>query len=75
MAQLHCYLPDELAEQVRQRAARAGMSVSRYLAHIARKDVEPGWPPHYFERVFGSHEPAPIERPPQGDFERRPELD
>ncbi len=71
MAQLHCYLPDKEAESLRHRAQRAGMSVSRYLAELARKDLVSDWPEGYFERVFGGAEIAPITRGTQGEFETR----
>lgn len=75
MAQLHCYLPDEDAESFRRRAARAGMSVSRYLAELARKDLVSDWPEDYFAQLFGSDEIAPIQRGAQGDLEIRPALE
>lgn len=75
MPQLHCYVPVEVADRLRRAAERAGMSVSRYLAELARREVSAGWPEGYFERVFGRPGVAPIKRPPQGDFEDRPELD
>ncbi len=71
MAQLHCYLPDHEAESLKHRAQRAGMSVSRYLAELARKDLVSDWPEGYFQRVFGDDEIAPISRGGQGDFEDR----
>ncbi|WP_376691244.1 plasmid mobilization protein [Wenzhouxiangella sp. EGI_FJ10409] len=74
MARLCCYLPDEEAEALRSRAERAGMSVSRYLAELARRDGLTHWPKGYFERVFGG-DVEPIERGPQGEFERRAGLE
>ena len=71
MAQLHCYLRDEEAESLRHRAQRAGMSVSRYLAELAREDLVSEWPVGYFERLFDRDTNAPIERGSQGDFEAR----
>ena len=75
MAQLHCYLPDQEAESLRRRAEIAGMSVSRYLAELARKDLVSKWPEGYFERLFGHDDVAPIERGDQGEFESRSALD
>jgi hypothetical protein len=75
MAQLHCYLPDKEAEALRRRAERAGMSVSRYLAELARRDVESDWPPGYFEQIFGSDDIAPIKRGEAGEFEQRAGLE
>lgn len=74
MAQLHCYLPEEEAESLRHRAKRAGMSVSRYLAELARKDLVSEWPEGYFERLFSHDGIAPIKRGSQGDFEDRSSL-
>jgi len=71
MAQLHCYLPDDEAETLRWRAERAGMSVSRYLAELARRDMASDWPPGYFEQLFPGDDIAPIERGDQGEFEQR----
>jgi hypothetical protein len=62
MAQLHCYLPDQEAEALKRRAEQAGMSLSRYLAELARKDLVTAWPPGYFERLYPNREIAPIKR-------------
>ncbi|MBI3524755.1 MAG: hypothetical protein HY066_09625 [Betaproteobacteria bacterium] len=72
MAQLHCYVPEEIAQQAQRRAAQAGLSLSRYLAGLVKRDVanSTGWPEGYFE-IFGKWEGAPLERPPQGEFEER----
>jgi hypothetical protein len=75
MAQLHCYLPDDEAESLRRRAERAGMSVSRYLAELARRDLVTDWPAGYFERLFAAGAPAPIERGGPQQFEKRKTLE
>ena len=75
MAQLHCYVPDDIAESLRLQAERAGMSVSRYLAELAKKDAAAHWPEGYFDRVFGCGDIDPIRRPDEGEFESRPELE
>jgi hypothetical protein len=75
MAQLHCYLPDDEAHSLKLRAERAGMSVSRYLAELARKDLVSEWPKGYFRRLFGESEPAPIERGNQGKLETRADIE
>jgi hypothetical protein len=74
MAQLHCYVPDKVADSLKRRAEQAGMSVSRYLAELARRDIDQAWPEDYFERVFGA-DVDPISRPDQGEFEQRSVLD
>ena len=66
MAQLHRYVPEELAQQAQRRARQSGLSLSRYLAELVRRDAgsTAGWPEGYFD-IFGKWEGAPLERPPQ----------
>jgi hypothetical protein len=75
VAQLHCYLPEYEAELLLRRARRAGMSVSRYLAELARKDLVCDWPEDYFERLFDRDDIEPTERGPQREFEDRGALE
>ncbi|NMG46021.1 hypothetical protein GPA22_20080 [Aromatoleum toluvorans] len=72
MTQLHCYVPDDVAEKAQRKAKEAGMSVSRYLAELVKRDTgaSEAWPEGYFE-LFGKWEGAPLERAPQGQFEER----
>ena len=63
MPQLHLYVPDDLAEEIRQRAESRGVSVSRLLSDLVRREVGCGWPEGFFEQ-------AP-QRPSQGGFEER----
>lgn len=77
MAQLHFYVPDEDEKILRRRAREAGMPLSRYLATLVRdrvREPEP-WPEDYFEEVFGRWEGEPLRREPQGEYERRSDLD
>ncbi|MDQ6954448.1 MAG: hypothetical protein Q9M20_03290 [Mariprofundaceae bacterium] len=74
MAQIHCYVPDDVAVQVSKKAADCHLSVSKYLARLVKKDITSGWPDGYFEQVFGQWEGAPLQRQQQGDFEKREEL-
>lgn len=74
MAQLHCYVPDEIAEKLQQKAKQAHVSVSRYLARLVKNEIGSGWPDNYFE-LFGSWDGAPLERPDQGTYEQRQELE
>ena len=53
MAQLHLYLPEDLAEKVRRRAASRRQSVSAYLAELVRGQIADAWPEGYFENVVG----------------------
>ena len=75
MAQMHLYLPEELAETVRQRAAARGQSVSAYLAALVRSQLADAWPEGYFERVVGSWVGEPLKRPESLDVESREEID
>ena len=77
MAQLHFYLPDDEEKVLRRRAREARMPLSRYLATLVRDRArEPEqWPEDYFEQVFGRWEGEPLRREPQGEYERRNDLD
>lgn len=74
MAQLHCYVPDPVAERLHEKAEKAGLSVSRYLGELVKRDLSVVWPEGYFEEVIGGWHGEPLERPPQGSYEIRPEL-
>ncbi|MCF6205205.1 MAG: hypothetical protein L3J59_16335 [Methylococcaceae bacterium] len=73
MAQLHFYIPDQLAEKVKAKAEHSHLTVSKYLANLIKKEVANDWPEGYFE-LFGSWEGDALQRPEQGDFENREEL-
>lgn len=76
MAQLHIYISKEIEEQLRARAKQADLPLSRFLAELVKREVRrtEGWPEGYFSRVFGGWEGAPLQRPPQGEYEKRAEL-
>lgn len=40
MSQLHCYVADDIADKLKQRAAEAQLPVSKYLALLVKRDVE-----------------------------------
>lgn len=73
MAQLHCYVPDTIAEHFRRKAEQSHLSTSKYLAQLVKKEVGQEWPEDYFT-LFGSWEGSPLQRPEQGDLESRPLL-
>ena len=73
MAQLHCYVPDTIAEQFQQKAKHAHLSVSKYLANLIKREISSEWPDNYFD-LFGSWEGEAIKRPQQGEYEQRAEL-
>ena len=74
MPQLHLYVPEEVANVVRQRARSRRKTVSSYLAEIVCREVAAGWPQDYFDSVVGGWAGRPLRRPPQGRPERRARL-
>ncbi|HEX5337536.1 MAG TPA: hypothetical protein VFW53_03790 [Gallionella sp.] len=75
MTQLHCYVSEDIANQAQRRAKQSGLSLSRYLAELVKRDadVSENWPEGYFE-IFGKWEGEPLERPPQLSVEKRLEM-
>jgi len=72
MAQIHCYIPDQIASKLSEKAERNHLSVSKYLDSLVRKDISSGWPSGYFDQVFGGWEgDEPLQRPKQGEYETR----
>lgn len=63
-----------LVSILRRRVRR--VPLSRYLAEVVRYQIRTPdeWPEGYFEQVFGRWEGEPLERTPQGDYEKRAEL-
>lgn len=74
MAQLHCYVPDDIAEQFQRKAKCAHLSTSKFLAKLIKNELDPQWPEGYFD-LFGSWEGDPLKRPDQGKHENRLELE
>lgn len=74
MPQLHLYVSKELASRVNDRANAAGMSTSRYIAELVKRDLDADWPDGFFDEVAGGWVGEPLERPPQGEFETRESL-
>ncbi len=73
MAQIHCYVPDQIAEKLHKKAIHAHLSTSKYLALLVKKDMDTDWPKDYFD-IFGSCEGDVLQRPNQGECEQRLEL-
>lgn len=74
MAQLHFYIPDQVAEKLKAKAEYAHLSVSKYLAELVKREVSEQWPEGYFD-LFGKWEGESLERPKQGEYEKRVEFD
>ena len=71
MPQLHFYVPDEVAEQIKRRAAQAGQPISRYVAELVMRDAGQGWPEGYFENIAGPSHDDSIRYEPSGPPEER----
>jgi hypothetical protein len=39
MTQLHCYVPEEIVRQAQRRATQSGLTLSRYLADLVKRDA------------------------------------
>ena len=71
MSQLTIYLPEELHERVRARAKELGVSLSSFMAGLARKAVEHEQRFEQLDSLFGSCEGLvmPEDSPPRNvDF-------
>ena len=71
MPQLHFYVPEAVAEQIKRRAAQAGQPVSRYVAELVMRDAGHGWPAGYFENITGLSPDESIPYEPSGPPEER----
>ena len=75
MPQLHFYVSDDVAGQIKARAAHPKLSVSRYVADLVKRDLSQGWPKDYFERKSCVVEDTPISYEASGLPEERLPLD
>lgn len=72
MPQLHCYVPESVAQQMQRQAALLGLSVSAYLAELVKRDVNGGWPEGFEAALFGTQvERSPLAVEPAGPAEDR----
>lgn len=53
MPRLHPYVSAELASEIARRAEAVGMSVSRFLAEVVRRNIGTAWPDGFFEDIVG----------------------
>jgi hypothetical protein len=75
MPQLHCYVPETIAQQLQRQAAQVGLSVSAYLAELVKRDVSTGWPEGFETALFGPQlEGSPLAIEPAGPAQERIEL-
>jgi len=73
MAQLHFYVPDTIAEKIKLKADESQLSVSKYMAQLAKREVEEEWPKDYF-KFFGQWQGDTLKRPVDLPFENREQL-
>jgi len=71
MPQLHFYVADAVAAELRKKAEGKGLSISKYLAEIARREVCSDWPEGFFEEGIGGWQGSLLTRPEQGELEER----
>jgi hypothetical protein len=74
MPQLHLYLPEEIAEQVKRRARAKQLSVSGYLAELVKSRIADDWPEDFLAKVVGGWQGKPLKRPPQRKLEAREKI-
>ena len=68
---MHFHVPERVARVLRARARSLGLTVSKYLAVVVRREVGQGWPPGYFEEAIGGWQGRPLRRPPRGSYADR----
>ncbi len=72
MARLQFYVEDNVAAQIKSKAAQSGLPVSKYLAALATRDAktDSNWPKDYFA-LSGSWAGEPLVRKAQPPLEKR----
>jgi len=63
MPQLHFSVDDRTAQQLAERAAARGETLSKYLASVVRHAVPDEWPAGYLDSVIGICADSPLEEP------------
>jgi hypothetical protein len=69
MAQVTIYLPDDLEKEAKQRAKKAGKSLSAFFAELLARQARPRRWPKAFVELYGSCDLVPIDDPPPDDIE------
>lgn len=72
MSQLHFYVSDEIEAQIRVKAKRANLTLSKYLAGLVKRETgaQNQWPAGYFE-LFDAWQGEPQTNPVQLALEIR----
>ncbi len=71
MPQLFLYVPEPVAKELQKRASQRGLSLSRFLAELVKREVEKSCPRQFFDEVVGGWQGDPLVRPEQGQPEAR----
>ena len=71
MPQLHFYVPDKFATEIRKRAKQAHLPVSRYLVEIISREIDTEWPENYFSGIGGGWRGQELKREPEGAIDSR----
>jgi len=74
MTHVQLDIPASEVRKLRKKAAARGLSLSRYVTEIVRRDVTAAWPERFFDEVVGGWKGKALERPAQGALETRDEL-
>jgi hypothetical protein len=69
MAQVTIYLPDDLEREAKQRARKAGKSLSAFFAELLARQTRPGKWPREFVALAGTCELIVPEDPPPDDVD------
>ena len=72
MSQLHFYVPDEVETQIRIRAKKANLPLSKYLAELVKRETgaQNQWPAGYFD-LFDAWQGEPQNSPAELVLETR----
>lgn len=71
MPQLHFYVPEQVADRIRQEAKAMGVSISQYLAEVVKRELRPQWPAGFFEEVVGGWKGESLQRAEHREFDGR----
>jgi len=63
MPQIHFSVDERSAKLLAKRAKERGMTLSRYLAEMARSQLADEWPKGYLDSVIGSCRKTPLAVP------------
>jgi hypothetical protein len=74
MTHIQLELPDDVAGEIQRHAENRGITVSRFVEELVRREAHKGWPKWFFEEVVGGWQGEPLERPAPLTLETREEI-